>query len=206
MRTPTRLLLIASSAGCESRSRSLRRWPALLGAVLACAAAHAADAAESSFAPTAAFVQVGDAGAANSVTAGLVWHWQRQWPLGSGVVSGYWAAAISAWRYEAQGGGRSTLSQVSFTPVFRYIPQGGHADWFVEGGIGATYMNRIYATQDKSFSTRFNFGDQIAIGAFLGAERRYEVSLRYEHFSNANLDTPNPGENFVQLRVAMRLP
>lgn len=152
------------------------------------------------------FLQTGFAGEAIAATLGLAWHWQRRWTLGSGAVTGYWAAAVSAWRYDSHGSGRSTLGQVSFTPVVRYTPQGGDAEWFIEGGIGATYMNRIYATKDKSFSTRFNFGDQIAIGAAFGAAQRYEVSLRFEHFSNANLDTPNPGQNFIQLRLATRLP
>ncbi len=164
-------------------------------------------AAESSFTPTGAFLQTGFTGSANSATAGLTWHWDRQLALGSGVVSGYWAAAVSGWRYESYGGvGRSTLGQVSFTPVFRYTPSGGQADWFIEGGVGATYMNRIYASNDKNFSTRFNFGDQIAIGAVFGAQRQYEVSLRFEHFSNAGIKHPNPGENFTQLRLAIPLP
>lgn len=164
-------------------------------------------AAESSFRPTGAFLQTGIAGSANSATAGLTWRWDRQWALGSGVVSGYWAAAVSGWRYESYGGvGHSTLGQVSFTPVIRYTAGGGQADWFIEGGIGATYMNRIYATNDKRFSTRFNFGDQIAIGAVFGPAREYEVSLRFEHFSNADIKRPNPGEDFIQFRLSMPLP
>ena len=195
------------AAGGLCRIPARRSWPAVCFAGVALVAAHGACATDSPFAPTGAFAQTGVAGDTVSATAGLAWHWDRQWTIGAGVVTGYWAAAISAWRYPAHGGaGNATLGQLSFTPVFRYTPLGGRADWFVEGGIGATYMNRIYATNGKSFSTRFNFGDQIAIGASFGADRRYEITLRYEHFSNANLDTPNPGENFVQVRLATRLP
>ena len=31
---------------------------------------------------------------------------------------------------------------------------------------------------------------------------RHELALRLQHFSNAGIKHPNPGENFVQLRYA----
>ncbi|MEO8124089.1 MAG: acyloxyacyl hydrolase [Burkholderiales bacterium] len=174
---------------------------------LTVAVATQAAAAESSFAPTGAFLQLGAAEGTHAATVGLAWRWKRQWVLGSGVVSGYWAAAISGWRYAAADGvGYSNLGQLSFTPVVRYTPAGGSAAWFIEGGIGATYSNKVYVTEGRTFSTRFNFGDQIAIGTFFGAAREYEVTLRFEHFSNADLEFPNPGQNFIQLRLAMPLP
>jgi len=181
-----------------------RPWITVLTA--AAVAAQPA-AAESSFAPTGAFLQLGVAEGTDAATAGLTWRWHRQWTLGPGAVSGYWAAAISGWRYAAaDGAGHSSLGQVSFTPVVRYTPAGGAANWFIEGGIGATYTNRVYATEGRTFSTRFNFGDQIAIGAVFGAAREYEVSLRYEHYSNADLKLPNPGQNFIQLRLSRAWP
>jgi hypothetical protein len=57
-------------------------------------------------------------------------------------------------------------------------------------------------TREKRFSTAFNFGDHIGIGYRTG---RGEWSLRLQHFSNAGIDTPNPGEDFVQLRWSMPL-
>lgn len=164
-------------------------------------------AAEPAVAPTAVFVQLGAAEGTDAVTAGLSWDWSRHWTLGAGVISGYWAAAISGWRYTAADGRNyDKLGQVSFTPVFRYTPAAGSSPWFIEGGIGVTYMNKVYATEGRAFSTRFNFGDQIAIGAVFGPAREYEASLRFEHFSNADIELPNPGANFIQLRLAMPLP
>ncbi|RYG65377.1 acyloxyacyl hydrolase, partial [bacterium] len=42
----------------------------------------------------------------------------------------------------------------------------------------------------------------------LGYEGNSEIALRIEHFSNASIQKPNPGQNFVQLRYAwnMRTP
>jgi len=176
--------------------------------VLAAAAVAARPAvAEPSLAPTGAFLQVGIAEDTSAATVGLTWRWSRQWVLGPGVVSGYWAAAISGWHYETgDGSGYTNLGQLSFTPVVRYTPAGGNSPWFIEGGIGLTYMNKVYLPEGRSFSTRFNFGDQIAIGAVFGPAREYEVSLRFEHFSNADIELPNPGQNFIQLRLSLPLP
>lgn len=174
--------------------------------LLAVAAAAEPARAESPYTPTGAFAQFGASENGESATAGLIWRWSPQWTLGSGLVTGYWAAAVSGWQYRAADGvGNSHLAQVSFTPVVRYTPSAGASPWFIEGGIGATYMNKIYRTDGKAFSTRFNFGDQIAVGAVFGPKREYEVSLRFEHFSNAGIKRPNPGENFVQLRLALPL-
>lgn len=179
-----------------------------IGVLTVAAGAAQPAAAESSLAPSGAFLQLGVAEGTDAATAGLTWRWSRQWVLGPGTVSGYWAAAISGWRYAAADGeGHSHLGQVSFTPVVRYMMADGSAsNWFIEGGIGATYTNRVYAAEGRTFSTRFNFGDQIAIGAVFGPDREYDVSLRFEHYSNADLKLPNPGQNFIQLRLAMPLP
>lgn len=179
--------------------------PALILPMLLAALAQPA-CAESSYAPTGAFLQIGAAEGTNSGTAGLAWRWSRQWPLGSGIVSGYWAAAVSGWRYTAADGvGNAHLWQLSFTPVVRFTPAGGNSPWFIEGGIGATYTSKVYESDGRTFSTRFNFGDQIAVGVAFGPAREYEVSLRLEHFSNADIELPNPGANFIQLRLSMNL-
>ena len=37
-----------------------------------------------------------------------------------------------------------------------------------------------------------------------GARGEHEVSLRLQHFSNAGIKHPNPGETFVRLRYVRR--
>jgi len=49
-----------------------------------------------------------------------------------------------------------------------------------------------------------NFGDHIALGLRLGDRQEHELQLRVEHFSNAGLRKPNPGENFGQVRYVWR--
>jgi lipid A 3-O-deacylase len=42
----------------------------------------------------------------------------------------------------------------------------------------------------------------VAIGRRFGASKEHEVMLRLQHFSNAGIKHPNPGEDFLQLRYA----
>jgi hypothetical protein len=74
----------------------------------------------------------------------------------------------------------------------------------MEGGVGITFTTTLYETERKRFSTSFNFGDHIAVGRNFGERREHEISLRIEHFSNAGIKHPNPGENFLQIRYSYR--
>jgi len=58
----------------------------------------------------------------------------------------------------------------------------------------------VYRHSDKHFSTSFNFGDHVGVGYSFGAAKKNEIALRLEHFSNAGIKHPNPGQNFVELR------
>ncbi len=88
------------------------------------------------------------------------------------------------------------------TPVLRLFPGGSR--WFVEGGIGANLLLPIYQSESKRFSTSFNFGDHLAIGRIFGKDGGHEIALRFQHFSNAGIREPNPGENFLQIRYSRR--
>jgi len=44
----------------------------------------------------------------------------------------------------------------------------------------------------------------VGVGFNFGEQRQQEVALRLQHFSNAGLHNPNPGENFLEVRYAWR--
>ncbi len=158
------------------------------------------------FAPDAAFAQLGAADTTYGATAGLNWHWGREFHLGSARIGGYWEASVSQWSYPSADVRRTAgLVQLGVIPVFRWRPGQGTSPWFGEAGIGATLTTVAYQTDRKRFSTRFNFGDHLAVGRSFGLTRAHELSLRFEHFSNAGIKQPNPGENFVQLRYLYKL-
>jgi lipid A 3-O-deacylase len=161
-------------------------------------------------APDAAFVQIGAADTTYGATVGLNWNWGRELEVGAARFTGHWEASLSQWSYPVADV-RSTvgLIQLGLIPVFRWRPNAGVSPWFVEAGVGATLTTVAYQTDRKRFSTRFNFGDHVAVGRSFGRGagrgRAHELSLRWEHFSNAGIRQPNPGENFVQLRYLYQL-
>ena len=154
--------------------------------------------------PSGMFVQGGRASETTTLTLGLQWDWSREWQIGQrGRLSGYSEASIGHWRADT-GGGSAIVTQLGFTPTFRFWPSGERSGLFCEGGIGANVLTPIYRTREKRFSTAFNFGDHIGAGYRLPASK-WEWSLRLQHFSNAGIDHPNPGANFVQFRLLVPL-
>ena len=181
----------------SSLSSSLRRaLPRLaFGALLATAAAQAFAAEPRS----AWFVQGGVAEDAQSLTVGMSrdWRWEKQYRYGH--ISGQWQGEVGRWHSDSQ-----NSTQVGLTPAVRWRPNGWDNGWFIEGGIGLNVIFPKYDTRKKEFSTTFNFGDHVAVGKRFGADQQHEWSLRVQHFSNARIEKPNPGENFLQFRYTQR--
>jgi len=122
----------------------------------------------------------------------------------NGKLSAHWDASLGRWRASAIGGGKSTYSQLSLIPTLRYRIDGGQSAWFIDAGLGLSVLDRVYATPDRTFSTRLNFSEVLAVGRNFGAQGQYEGALVLQHFSNAGIKEPNPGENFLQFRFALR--
>ena len=157
--------------------------------------------------PSSVFVQVG-AGSqdTHAYVAGATWAWDWHRQMSHFTASGYFEAAVGRWTTSEQNVNASAwATQVGITPVLRLQPSGRGNRWFAEVGVGANYIVPLYQTEHKRFSTEFNFGDHFAVGRQFGQSRRDEVALRVQHFSNAGIDHPNPGENFLQLRYSHRL-
>jgi lipid A 3-O-deacylase len=177
---------------------------ALLATLAGLLPAHGAKAGDA-FEPSSVFVQAGSAGETTALGAGLSWDLPYRWTLGPGELGSYLEVSYARWQIRA--GDRADLarlSQFALVPVLRYRGDGGASPWFVEAGLGLTATSSLYRTADRRFSTRFNFGTHLGVGRSFGERRQHELSLRLEHFSNAGIRHPNPGENFVQLRYAYR--
>lgn len=146
------------------------------------------------------------AGRADEATSlGLGWQWDGShvWRIGErGRLSVHYGVLLARWRADRDSG--RDVTQIGVTPALRYWPGGTAGGWFFEGGIGANLLTPLYRTHDSRFSTALNFGDHLALG-YRWALRSWAWSLRIQHFSNGGLKHPNPGENFVQLQVALPL-
>jgi len=188
---------------------SATRWYGLVAALIIGAAASGiparSTAAESSptLAPISAFVQVGYGDQhTDAYVAGLTWYLPWHFDCSMGTLAAYAEVSVGRWHTEGSRAGTTAWpTQVGLTPVLRLYPSVAPR-WFAEIGVGPNYIVPLFHSGDKRFSTEFNFGDHLSIGRRFGAA---EVSVRIEHFSNAGIDHPNPGENFFQVRYAHRI-
>lgn len=173
--------------------------------LIALAAMACLQAAHADWRPDGAFVFGGVAPHDTySLATGLTWDWDWQAQRWGMQFGAHTELIASAWRADAVGGGSYSLAQVALLPVLRARPGNGRSPWFLEFGIGASYLSKGYATPDKTFSTRWNFYDMLGVGYSFGAGNSQELGLRYVHTSNAGVRDPNPGEDFLQLRYGWR--
>ncbi len=92
------------------------------------------------------------------------------------------------------------LWHVGLTPFLRW--------WFspdnaVEAGIGANLFSGTHIGS-KNISTAYQFGDSIGLYHRM-ASSPWGIGLRFTHYSNADIKRPNPGQNYLQLRVGYEL-
>jgi lipid A 3-O-deacylase len=182
---------------------------AVAGAAIAltsgAALAAPADAGDHDLRPASLYVQPGLAQEAQMLVVGATWDWRWHRDFVIGRLSGYWEASFGRWNSDdGPDGGSAWVTQIGVTPVLRLYPHSWGGRWFVEGGIGGNFLLPIYRSESKRFSTAFNFGDHLAIGRRFGHGDRHELALRIQHFSNAGIRKPNPGEDFLQLRYSRR--
>ncbi len=129
--------------------------------------------------------------------AGAQWNWPRKNILDAGQwhTRGYWDLAAGVWE-----GGVDTLYDLGLTPVLR-MAHGEHSSPYFEIGIGLHMLSSLHITPYRTFSSHLQLGDHIGGGLRFGYEGRFDIGLRLQHLSNAGLREPNPGINFLQLRL-----
>ena len=171
---------------------TLRRLTVLASTLFCAAAASAAD-----LRPDAIFLQLGAAEHTRTAAAGLIWNWADV-SLWSRPLTLYGEASLGRWRGSGPYGGSTWFSQLGLTPVLRYRFE--RSAVFVEAGIGLHFIDPLFNEDDDHFSTRWNFGDHLAVGTRFGQHNEHELALRLQHFSNGGLRKPNPGADFLQLR------
>lgn len=156
--------------------------------------------------PDKLLVQAGTADQARTLVAGAIWEWPWMRDFAFGNAGGYFEASFGRWNSHLDDAAHSSawVTQIGLTPVLRWHLLGISPRVFAEAGIGINVLLPVYRSGDKRFSTAFNFGDHVALGVQFGERGSQEVSLRLQHFSNAGIKHPNPGENFVQLRYGAR--
>jgi hypothetical protein len=128
------------------------------------------------------------------------WFVDRPWTLGA-----YWDVQFGRWQGPLERGQRAEneVWDIGVTPVFRLErAQRAVLAPYAEAAIGFHLLSDLRINYRRAFSTNFQYGDHIGVGTRFGERYRYDLSVRLQHLSNGGLAHPNPGINFLQLRVA----
>src|SRR5436305_1101512 len=83
------------------------------------------------------------------------------------------------------------------TPIFRYA-RSRNSGPYLEAAIGLHFLSDTHIKPDVTLSTHFQFGDHIGVGV---RRDKYDLGIRLQHLSNAGLRNPNPGVNFLLVRL-----
>ena len=122
----------------------------------------------------------GGSDGAKPLRLGAQWNSRYRWL--------YWEASFGGWT-----GGHGRVYDLGFTPVAR----AGRSP-YIEAGVGAHVLSDLDVGTGAELSTRFQFGDVIGVGLRFG---KYDLGLRLQHLSNGGLRDPNPGINFLLVRL-----
>jgi lipid A 3-O-deacylase len=184
----------------------MKNFPLLSMAAIASALLLAAPAAYADASATnGIYLQYGSAGSKSSTdayTLGVTKPMNFSSSLLGMQATGYWDLYGTYHVSDNPAGKDYKTWLVDLTPTFRLRFDQGRSNWFVDGGVGVSYTDVLYQSDVKRFSTRFNFGTHVALGYTFGTNREQEISVRVQHYSNASIKKPNPGENYVQVRYA----
>jgi lipid A 3-O-deacylase len=156
------------------------------------------------FRPDAVALQAGAGGGGTAMAGvGIAWDWDFRLQRRAELTA-HTELMVNHIRADAFGGGKQSFTQVVVLPSLRMRLDQGRSPWFIELGIGASWMDRLLVTPDTTFSTQWNFYDMLGLGYSLDAQRRHELGLRFVHLSNAGIKKPNPGQDLLQLRYVAR--
>jgi lipid A 3-O-deacylase len=129
----------------------------------------------------------------NLLRLALTDNWRKRVPLTDAWrLAGYWEFSAAIWDNRDD-----STADIGVTPVFR-LERGR---FYVEGAIGF-HLVQTHISAQRTFSTPLQFGDHLGAGMYFG---RYDLSLRVQHLSNGGLHHPNPGINFLLVRLQYAL-
>jgi lipid A 3-O-deacylase len=152
-------------------------------------------------------LELGSGNKTRLARVGVQWAWDAQWDVfETARLSGYWDLGLAYWhgkRHQDVEDSEQNLAAIGIVPVFRLTPKEMYGP-YVEVGIGGPHLlSERYDNNRRQLSTNFQFGSHLGLGYVFSS--KLDVSLRYQHYSNASIKKPNDGVNFLILRLAYPL-
>ena len=175
----------------------MRAFIAVLGLLLLIPAARAVDSMS---------IELGTSNSSNTsvdmTRIGVQWNWSKRWAITQNWhIGGYWDLGFGYWANDSARKTNNGLTDLSFTPVFRLQQTSMSAiSPYLEAAIGFHLLSDSSVTEQRRFSTTFQFGDHLGLGFRFGHRHAMDLGYRYQHLSNAGIKHPNHGINFHQVR------
>lgn len=131
---------------------------------------------------------------------GLVWDpglsW---WEIGGFHFTVVGEAHVAYWDIDEDHASHPDIWEFGLTPMFRFIKSAGWLRPYFEAGVGVRMLSHVRETDDRTFSSSFQFADVVGVGAQFGGHQQYQAGFRFQHISNAGIEHPNPGANFSEV-------
>ncbi|WP_298773614.1 acyloxyacyl hydrolase [uncultured Shewanella sp.] len=127
----------------------------------------------------------------------------RLWQGENMHLSGYSELAVGYWNNHDQ-----DITTVSLSPVLQFFFCENHFLFkpYIELGLGITFLSNKYIYDDtikqRNLSSHWQFEDRISIGFKI---KKYDLNLRFLHYSNAGFNNPNDGMDMVQLTLTYHM-
>ncbi len=113
-----------------------------------------------------------------------------------GYFSGFFELSYNHWEHSD-----GDIECVGLSPVFVYYfgDKSNTIRPYIEGGVGVAYINKQHIA-GRDLSTNFQFEDRVGVGAKIGV---FDFNLRYMHYSNASIKSPNDGLNIWMVTTSI---
>lgn len=95
------------------------------------------------------------------------------------------------------------LYGLHFAPAWHFTPRLLAPYAFIELGIGATWLSGRHI-RARDLGSRLHFVSHALLGFRPDPASRWHAGLRIRHTSNADLVSPNPGFDVIQLEIGYR--
>jgi hypothetical protein len=107
-------------------------------------------------------------------------------------LAGYWDLSAAVWDNI-----EDSTADIGFAPVFRIEKR----QYYVEGAIGL-HLVQTHISSHRVFSTSFQFAEHVGAGVRSG---KYTYGVHAQHLSNGGINHPNPGINFLIVKLQYEL-
>jgi len=155
--------------------------------------------AERAMAVEGAYVLVGTGQDVNVYGVALSWAPWATWPVGTDWSMSLRGTAGVAYWDSREGESNKSLVAVSAYPILRLdmTPIAGIVP-YLEGSVGLNLLTRTQIGEHQ-LSTAFQFGEFAGIGVAFGDKRQFDLGVRYQHVSNADIKKPNDGLTYASV-------